>query len=47
MPLAVTAAEAFANRRTQMIAMVTDKAPFHRRLYMGSEPTLGGQVEED
>lgn len=47
MPIAVSAAEALANRRTQMITMVTDKAAFARRLYMGSEPTLGGTVEAD
>lgn len=47
MPIAVTAAQALANRRSQTITMVTDRAPFHRRLYIGSEPTLGGIVEAD
>lgn len=46
MPIAVTAAEALANRRGNTLKRVIAK-PFYRRLYMGSEPTRGGVVEED
>lgn len=45
MPIAVSAREAFENRRENTFQQAIGK-PFHRRLYMGSEPTRGGMVEE-
>ncbi len=46
MPIAVSAAEALANRRGNTLKQVIAK-PFYRRLYMGSEPTRGGVVEKE
>lgn len=45
MPIAVTAREALANRTENTFRQALAK-PFYRRLYMGSAPTRGGQVDE-
>ncbi len=45
MPIAVSARQAFENRRENRFKQALEK-PFYRRLYMGSEPSRGGIVEE-
>lgn len=46
MPIAVSVQEALENRRANHYKQAIGK-PFHRRLYMGSEPTRGGVVENE
>ncbi|MEM7404272.1 MAG: hypothetical protein AAF458_03220 [Pseudomonadota bacterium] len=46
MPIVVSAQQALENRRENTFKQGIAK-PFHRRLYMGSEPNRGGTVESE